>query len=115
MMHGTGGQKMSEYIDKNKLILYLNDLALSIAPSEKDEGTKRLILQIKYETLQWIMDDIANRQTADVRENVHGEWVDIIIDDVEMQKCSVCGYGEYVLHRPYFCPNCGADMRGEEE
>ena len=27
--------------------------------------------------------------------------------------CSVCGYHEHTKH--YFCPNCGADMRGDTE
>lgn len=59
--------------------------------------------------------------TADVRENVHGEWIEIP-DEVfaSTYKCSVCGCAplsdgydvDYAL-TPY-CPNCGADMRGEE-
>lgn len=56
--------------------------------------------------------------TADVRENVRGEWkkggeqpyfrkhFDIVV-------CSVCNKrGE---QRWNFCPNCGADMRGEKD
>lgn len=47
----------------------------------------------------------------------HGEWV----DTASGYKCSVCGkendyaYDEY-KHKftDYFCPNCGADMRGKE-
>ena len=60
--------------------------------------------------------------TADVRENVHGEWIEIP-DEVfaSTYKCSVCGCAplsdgydaDYVLS-PY-CPNCGAEMRGEQE
>ena len=57
---------------------------------------------------------LANSQSADVRENVRGEWLkggeqpyfrkhfDIVV-------CSVCNKrGE---QRWNFCPNCGADMR----
>lgn len=38
---------------------------------------------------------------------VKGEWID--------DNCSVCG--QYVYHGDArnFCPECGADMRGEEE
>ena len=56
-------------------------------------------------------------KAADVRENVRGEWVkggeqpyfrkhfDIVV-------CSKCNKrGE---HSWNFCPNCGADMRGDE-
>ena len=59
--------------------------------------------------------------TADVRENVHGEWV----NDKGMYKCSACGelWGywwaivvppERMVKELKFCPNCGADMRGAE-
>lgn len=47
----------------------------------------------------------------------HGEWIGL-------DECSVCGkqaidfidgYVDGVEYLPNFCPNCGADMRGEEE
>lgn len=55
--------------------------------------------------------------TADVRENVKGEWLH---DEVTMNgntvytpnaKCSICDC--YVFQESNFCPNCGADMRGD--
>lgn len=63
--------------------------------------------------------------TADVRENVRGEWVeDNRREKSMMWRCSVCGriayyptIGErksYKKHCGYnFCPNCGADMRSK--
>lgn len=53
-----------------------------------------------------------------LEERKQGEW----IDTASGYKCSVCGeendyaYDEY-KHKftDYFCPNCGADMRSEEE
>ena len=63
------------------------------------------------------IDYIANfASTADVRENVKGEWK--ILDKHTVQ-CPVCnntldlsgvnaGRGD-----ANYCPNCGADMRGE--
>lgn len=50
--------------------------------------------------------------TADVRENVKGHWV---VD----RYCSVCDFDKYEFDcccggwPQNFCPNCGADMRGE--
>ena len=47
----------------------------------------------------------------DVRENVRGEWIDITkTGGYFVWKCSECG--ELNLEDSYFCPNCGADMRG---
>ena len=59
--------------------------------------------------LDEIIDDIP---TADVRENVRGEWI-FPYGDKKYKRCSVCGRVFYSI--PYntnFCPNCGADMRG---
>ena len=55
---------------------------------------------------------------ADVRENVHGEW---ILDDSSIN-CSVCGRSrwsvppfENLVKSFNYCPHCGADIREEVE
>lgn len=55
---------------------------------------------------------------ADVRENIHGNWVGIDDFPYEVFECDRCGYIiEFAIkeHLANFCPNCGADMRGEKE
>lgn len=53
---------------------------------------------------------------ADVREVKRGKWEDAMqsCHDSPHVKCSVCGeyYWRY-FNKFNFCPNCGADMRGE--
>ena len=48
-----------------------------------------------------------------------GKWIVWTDDRKDYAKCSCCGYGEEgeVLWKDTtkYCPNCGADMRGEEE
>ena len=53
-----------------------------------------------------------------LKEVKHGEWEHNKNNDTI--KCSMCGFGiirEYcgtIVDNPFkFCPNCGADMRGE--
>lgn len=64
----------------------------------------------------------------DVRENVKGRWVEVV-DRTEMYdkegvktwgtlfQCNKCGFVlnavEGHIGQYNFCPNCGADMRGE--
>lgn len=47
---------------------------------------------------------------ADVRPAVHGHWED---RGSLSARCSECGCKS--LRASDFCPNCGADMRGEQE
>lgn len=83
---------MSRYIDADKLQEDFKEL----------HGGKRSLL-------------IDTAPTADVRENVRGEWLS---GDCMGASCSKCG--EYFSFRTFsevhnfnFCPNCGADMRGD--
>lgn len=50
-------------------------------------------------------------------ERKNGEWT--IDEDCEGKSrtvtCNLCGHEEFNWHNPNFCPNCGADMRGEQE
>ena len=42
----------------------------------------------------------------------HGKW----IETVWRSKCSLCGFLVDTPLNPYnYCPNCGADMRGESD
>lgn len=55
-----------------------------------------------------------------LKERPHGEWVRYTEDGFAYAKCSACKWDsgesfEYAMDRFPFCPNCGADMRGEEE
>lgn len=65
-------------------------------------------------------DQIDDIPTADVRENVRGEWIDITMWHDEYfgnkcqapaQKCSNCGEWSVGIYMK-FCSHCGADMRG---
>lgn len=62
-----------------------------------------------------------NIPAADVRENVRGKWKNTVAFHIE---CSECGCNisankgiVFFTHdsKYNFCPNCGADMRGNEE
>ena len=52
--------------------------------------------------------------SADVRENVKGEWLHKkTTDDYHVTgQCSNCHERRRIDN---FCPNCGADMRGEQD
>jgi len=59
--------------------------------------------------------EIIERQPTVQPERKKGKWEIYVISmlDGEGCRCSECGYEG----APYwdFCPNCGADMRGEQE
>ena len=59
-----------------------------------------------------------NEPTVDAVLVVHGKWLPIIEVNEYGEPyqsgvyCSECG--ETSIYEPNYCPNCGADMRGEE-
>ena len=56
---------------------------------------------------------IKRQPTADVRENVRGEWI-FPYEDKKYKRCSACGKTFYSIPATSnYCPNCGADMRGD--
>ena len=98
---------MPRYIDADAL-KELIDGGYDVDFDEVPETKKALLNMIDYQ------------DTADVRENVHGKWIN---DDVGVQ-CSECWYGwNYITGVPVevyefnYCPNCGArmDERREDE
>ena len=91
---------MSEYIDKERLLRVLDKNFCSIGGAE-------VLKQI-----------IESQPPADVRPVVRGEWIQRMFGTHECSNChndpchydGVTGYTEWLTD---FCPNCGADMRGE--
>lgn len=65
-----------------------------------------------------VMEVIARVPTTD---RPRGHWIDM----ADFEQCSVCRgthlkevdtyYGKAIWIKTDFCPNCGADMRGEDE
>ena len=64
----------------------------------------------KPSDIQFLIDE---QPTADVRENVRGEWIDRGKDMMLRWQCSECGRRDTHIYN--FCPDCGADMRGDKQ
>ena len=79
----------------------------------------------QLEGLDYAIEELDNMPTADVSDNVHGEWINReVIDDRKDAKiqqwqqaqCSICWKWHttpYMYHFTDhdFCPNCGASMK----
>lgn len=84
-----------------------------------DECTKLKITDDFYTVYTEDMKDmITDIPAADVRENVKGEWIYTPIENgMIVAMCPICkkvsAITQSVKEWYRFCPNCGADMRGE--
>ena len=88
---------MADYIDKWQAAANLMDAHL--------KDTAKAVDAIQY------MD------VADVRPVVHGKWLDRSSGWTFNSECNKCGF---IVHEQFiktykYCPNCGADMRGEKD
>jgi len=94
---------MSRYIDAD-VLRDLIDGGYDIDFDEVPETKKALLHMVDYQ------------ETVDVRENVHGEWIFGETMGHSWMKCSNCCVSQSGQTATFsFCPNCGADMRGEEQ
>ena len=105
---------MAEYIEREALIENLSLMA-KYQIGERQQGILGVIQTIKM----W--------KTADVVEVKRGKWKDtkaiVGINNATLDfeignadRCSLCGEDFLAVRPRYnFCPNCGADMRGNNE
>ena len=109
---------MPRYIDADKHLQKLGerrDTAIIWELNCNDEATKDIAREAILIFNECIL-ELINAPTADVRENVRGEWIKLDEEPVYIIECSECG--DKLLNMigqplPKFCSNCGADMRGE--
>lgn len=83
----------------------------------------KLIIDIPYESYYTFKSDLGKgnlNALAEIvangtpyEERLQGEWIDHE-KHIECNHCRVWFLKDYLI-RKSFCPNCGADMRGEEE
>ena len=102
---------MSRYIDADKLINELEPVIKSAAFKNRNIRSN----------VNKCLEIVNNQPTADVRENIKGEWIrrDSRYVGWISFNCSVCGE-TLELDRETssdfkYCPFCGADMRGEQD
>ncbi len=109
---------MKEYIEREALVKTTRETQFTMSmclPAEECRGMNRArnILADIFEILP----------AADVREVVRGEWKPVMctgnpnIQDRDewygpLYVCDKCNWT--MIGKSNFCPNCGADMRGEE-
>lgn len=95
---------MSRYIDADSLLTKIK--------------AYRPYMYLGEDALSYAIKMVELEPSADVRENVRGEW----IYDAEAYPlgnpyghydCDQCG--ESVPNKTNFCPNCGCSMKGEDE
>jgi len=96
-------------IDADALISSVLKKAIDDAFLNGNTDMHRLLIQV-----------IAHQPTIDAEPVRHGKWIvwDEILAGIyhTVSECSECGFTTDKMFReemPY-CPNCGADMRGEK-
>ena len=113
-------------IDADALIRSLSDWQFGESPTPNMNAEERHDAELMYEVLDKVIKGI-DLQIAIEPERKKGKWSEAERLKSEVFYCSVCGrraYHPWVgsrkderknVCRYNFCPNCGADMRGEED
>lgn len=107
---------MAEYINRQTLLRFLNDIWLTATPNDFMPDDDRHLAMVRCMGLNDAMDAVKSIPTADVVPVVRGKWK----EDWETgcSECSACH--DTFLWEDFkgvadwnFCPNCGAYMREE--
>lgn len=96
---------MTEYISRDKALKVIDAL---------DDISDAWGCAIPMHTIK---EKIKEIPAADVRHAVHGKWLDRSSGWTFNSECNKCGF---IVHEQFiktykYCPNCGADMRGEKD
>ena len=94
---------MNDYIKREDAIERLS-YHTDFYQSDREFGTEEMLYKDSA------LKEISDIPSADVRENVRGEWISTGFMEV---KCSNCKETFHELESANFCPNCGAEMGGE--
>lgn len=105
---------MADLIDREELLVALHDRLRHPKTPEQSPGIAAA-------------EKLVKKQPA--IQPKRGEWIEPTVEWVGnvafiLQKCSACGNtsiaeirqgNEMLIFQNHYCPNCGADMRGESE
>lgn len=85
---------------------------------DRDEAIKAIndVLMEDDQYKVWLMLNIINLKTVDAEPVRHGRWiVEYEVKDGRSMRCSECHMVFWVGsgRDGNYCPNCGADMKGE--
>ena len=101
---------MSRYTDVDAIIEDLRyDIELdarTLDDLDFADAKERELVQLDKDIKQNTISILEQTPTADVRENVHGNWS--YCEKYDDYKCSACG--QHSRGRYNFCPDCGAVM-----
>lgn len=102
---------MDDYIKRQAVI----DLLYPVDPENDGSDGCTIVCQNRHFTSAEMEAEVCEIPAADVRQVVHGKWVNIC--GTQEHYCSECGESfdlyAYCKDKYNFCPNCGADMRTE--
>lgn len=81
---------------------------------DADTLSENIIRRVNNSLIRhWLLPMVSDQPSADVVEVKRGEWKVDETHDYEPY-CSLCGHEPIAGEKYNYCPDCGADMRGNE-